>query len=123
MSHRTLFIWFLVAILIDILNKNVYLAFLDAHTSNEVYWIGQSVSFLAYIIFIRMLASKLYSMDKNRWTFILKIAALNWIGFAVNDLFDELFGTYTDVVVLEYFAFIITIPLTILEWRKYIRKT
>lgn len=122
MSYKKIFIYFLVALSVDVINKNLYLAFSDAHTSEKVYWTGQSFTFLCYIVFIWIVSKKIYSLDQNKWTFFFKISALNWIAFAVNDLFDEVFGEASVFNLLEYVAFIITIGLTIREWKKYIRK-
>lgn len=122
MSNKNLFIVFLIVIAFDVLNKNLYLAFADAHTSTKVYWLGQSMTFVGYIILVRLLAHKMYSISKDKWSLIFKLAALNWIAFGINDVFDEVFGSATETVVLEYFAFIITIPLTIIEWRKHIKQ-
>ena len=119
MKSRTIFFCFIACVLIDVLNKHLYLTFSDAHTSTKVYWTGQSISFLAYIVFIRLVAVKLYLTYKDRWTLLLKLAALNWIAFAVGDLADEVFGFYAHATFGEYIAFIITIGLTIREWKKH----
>ena len=123
MKTRDLFFGFIVCVLIDVLNKNLYLTFEDAHTSEKVYWIGQSVTFTAYIVFIWYVAYNIYRIQKDKWTLALKLASLNWIAFAVNDLVDESLGQYSETIILEYLAFIITIALTIREWKKHmIRK-
>ncbi len=122
MNTKRLFVYFLVVVLIDVLNKHLYLAFSDAHTLEKVYWTGQSVSFLAYIVFIWIVAKHIYSIQKDKWTLLLKLSALNWIAFGVNVLTDELMGEASQISILEYAAFIITIGLTIREWQKHIRK-
>jgi len=121
LSNKKILIYFLIAIGVDVVNKNLYHAFSDAHTLEKVYWIGQSFTFLCYIVFIWIVSKKIYSTDQNKWTFLFKISALNWIAFAVNDLVDEVLGEASEFYLFEYIAFIITIALTIKEWKKYIR--
>ena len=120
MKIKAVFICFILVVLIDVLNKNLYLAFEDAHTSTKAYWIGQSITFLAYIVFIWYVAYNIYRTTKDKWALAFKLASLNWIAFAVNDLIDEVFGKASEVVIIEYVAFIITIALTIRQWKKHL---
>ena len=120
MRTKAIFVCFILVVLIDVLGKNLYLAFDDAHTSAKVYWIGQSVTFLAYIVFVWYVAYNIYRIQKDKWTLAFKLASLNWIAFAVNDLIDEVFGKASEVVIIEYVAFIITIALTIRQWKKHL---
>jgi len=122
MKTKAIFLCFILVVLFDVLNKNLYLAFEDAHTSTKAYWIGQSVTFLAYIVFIWYVAYNIYRIQKDKWTLAFKLASLNWIAFAVNDLVDECLGQQGETIVLEYVAFIITIALTIREWKKHTTK-
>ncbi len=122
MKTRGLFIGCIVCVLVDVLNKNLYLTFEDAHTSEKVYWIGQSFTFLAYIVFIWYVAYNIYRIQKDKWSLALKLASLNWIAFAVNDLIDECLGKASEIIVIEYLAFIITIALTIREWKKHMNQ-
>lgn len=117
---RNIFLCFLACSAVDVLNKNFYLAFDDQQTIERVYWTGQSFTFLCYVVFIWYVGAYLYTTFKDKWTLLLKLAALNWIAFAVSDFIDEITGSASDVVWFEYGAFIITIILTIREWKRHV---
>lgn len=115
---KRLFICFLSVIAVDIANKNLYHLFTDQTLIERVYWTGQSVSFLCYCGFIYLLTSKINSLTKSGYAFLMKIASLNWIAFAVGDLIDELTQTYQKSSVIEYGFFLLTIPYTIYLWKR-----
>lgn len=119
MTSRRLFWCMIACFAVDVFNKNFYLSFSDPKTVERVYWTGQSFSFLCYVTFVWAAGAYLYSIVKDKWTLLLKLAALNYIVFAITDFIDEVTGQAGEVLWVEYGALVITIILTIRAWKKH----
>lgn len=117
-NGKKIFFAFLICSAVDVFNKNFYLAFSDTETVKKIYWSGQSFSFLCYVVFIWYVSMTLHTILKDNWSLLLKLATLNWIAFAISDFIDEVTGHASDVYLLEYGAFAITIWLTITAWNR-----
>lgn len=115
---KKIFLCFLACSAVDIFNKNFYLAFTDEEVVKKIYWSGQSFSFLCYVVFIWYVSTVLFKYFKDNWSLLLKLAALNWIAFAVSDFIEEITGGASDVYFFEYLAFAVTILLTVREWKR-----
>lgn len=96
---------FVLCAVIDFASKNVF-QFYAQINQEKVYCIWQSAAFASYITLLYFFIREL---EYKPITFL----ALNWIGFALSDLYDECFGNPYVFSFWEYIPLYATILATI----------